>query len=152
MIYSSTTVGSHAKYFCNDGYYLVGIRFRKCEETGWTDKAPICKRKAVQLFINFPVFCTDKGLNLDQIKSYNCTRMIIHCHTLIHVAILCDRLPSLKYGRIRLSYGYRWHSVATHTCDWGYQFKKDHSDIKRVCQEDGSWSGSPPLCIRKSLY
>lgn len=65
------------------------------------------------------------------------------------VAILCDHLPSLKYGRIRLSYGYRWNSIATHSCNWGYQLKKDHGDVKRVCQDDGSWSGSPPLCIRK---
>ena len=75
--------------------------------------------------------------------------IILTLYKIHFAAILCDRLPSLKYGRIRLSYGYKWNSVATHSCNWGYQFKKDHGDVKRVCQEDGSWSGSPPLCIRK---
>lgn len=44
VIHSSLEVGSYAKYFCNEGYYLVGVKFRKCEEEGWTDKAPVCKR------------------------------------------------------------------------------------------------------------
>ena len=45
VTYSSRSIGSYAQYSCNDGYYLVGVTSRKCEVSGWTDKAPICKRK-----------------------------------------------------------------------------------------------------------
>ena len=55
VIYSSATIGSYAKYFCKDGYYLVGIRFRKCEETGWTGEAPICKCKELYCYNKFEV-------------------------------------------------------------------------------------------------
>ena len=47
VTYSSLSIGSYAHYSCNDGYYIVGATSRKCEASGWTDKAPICKRKLI---------------------------------------------------------------------------------------------------------
>ena len=41
----SLSIGSYAHYSCNDGYFIVGATSRKCEASGWTGKAPICKCK-----------------------------------------------------------------------------------------------------------
>ena len=45
VVVSGQTLGSFAKYSCNDGYVLVGFRFRKCLTTGWSGDAPFCKRE-----------------------------------------------------------------------------------------------------------
>ena len=34
-------------------------------------------------------------------------------------------------------------SVATHSCDSGYNLRGDNT---RICQSDGTWSGSAPTC------
>ena len=81
-----------------------------------------------------------------------CHHILISVNAILNfAAIICDKLPSLKHGRIRHSNGYRWNSVASYRCDWDYSFKKDHGDVRRVCEDDGSWSGSPPLCFRKFI-
>lgn len=45
VTYTSRSIGSYAIYACDDGFYLQGIMMRKCEASGWTGEAPICKRK-----------------------------------------------------------------------------------------------------------
>ena len=45
VLHDGTAVGAHAKYFCDEGFYLVGDRFRECLESGWSGEAPICKCK-----------------------------------------------------------------------------------------------------------
>ena len=48
VTYTSLSIGSYAHYSCNDGYFIVGVTSRRCEASGWTDKAPICKRELIQ--------------------------------------------------------------------------------------------------------
>ena len=65
-------------------------------------------------------------------------------------ALLCEPLPPLEHGSIELSNGNRVNSVATYSCDRGYTFKRAIGNTRRTCNEDRSWSGSAPICIRKS--
>lgn len=56
-------VGSHAKYNCDQGFYLSGPRFRTCQLMGWTDTTPKCLRKIYIASCCVPqVF----GIKLDQ--------------------------------------------------------------------------------------
>ena len=43
VIVTGTTLGLFAKYFCNDGFTLVGFKLRRCSHSLWTGKEPTCK-------------------------------------------------------------------------------------------------------------
>ena len=46
--YNSTVEGSTANYRCNEGYILVGIIQRVCNDSGqWLGGVPECQRKLV---------------------------------------------------------------------------------------------------------
>ena len=38
--------GDRADYSCNDGFRLVGVQWRTCQDDGkWTEEAPTCESK-----------------------------------------------------------------------------------------------------------
>lgn len=46
VAYISTSVGSKAKYSCQEHYTLVGARVRVCLANGnWAPRLPVCKRR-----------------------------------------------------------------------------------------------------------
>ncbi len=45
VLHNGTALFAVAKYFCEESFYLVGDRFRRCVESGWTGNTPVCKRK-----------------------------------------------------------------------------------------------------------
>ena len=132
----------------------MGSESRTCQSNGnWQPEIPDCRRKEI---------CP---------SPHTFTYTHTHTHTHIHIhmsstnililslydeyflsvlALACVDLPHLEHGAIQHSNGNKLNSVATYICDSGYQFKKGHGDIKRVCK-GGLWSGSPPLCIRKLI-
>ena len=41
-----TSFGSVARYECNNGFVLIGIPIRSCDEDGnWSGEAPVCQSK-----------------------------------------------------------------------------------------------------------
>ena len=70
----------------------------------------------------------------------------------ILTAIRCRQLPALDHGRVSYSSNdYDYGSVATFSCDTGYQLQ---GTSQRTCHEGvrqaGSWSGTQPSCHSKS--
>ncbi len=51
-------------------------------------------------------------------------------------------------GRVTFT-GITVYSMATYECDSGFGIK---GAINRMCQKDGTWSGSNPTCERKSVF
>lgn len=71
VITKGRKVGSYAKYVCDMKHYLVGNKFRKCLETGWTGEDPVCKRTLVMIL---PCLITHTVL-------YNYETFLILCNT-----------------------------------------------------------------------
>ena len=64
-------------------------------------------------------------------------------------AIICSHLANPKNGAVTLT-GIRFMSVATYSCSSSFQLVGQESI---TCQEDGEWSGEPPVCIqRKAIH
>ena len=63
-------------------------------------------------------------------------------HFRVWAAITCDGLMSPYHGRVQWS-SLSLNSVATYTCSVGFVLEGAR---ERTCQENGQWSGVPPLC------
>ena len=133
VTFIARTVGSFAKYVCNNGYILSGNRFRKCETTGWTGEAPTCKPEGENFvkFITFNVYIICKHFELHVSYNYPLVRT-------------CDNLRDPANGDVDQS-GNRPGSTATYTCDRGYVLV---GQARRSCKNNGEWSGKAPTCRR----
>ena len=59
----------------------------------------------------------------------------------------CERLPDPENGVVDTSEGREVGSLATYTCNIGFQL---FGDASRVCGDDGMWNGSEPECRGKN--
>ena len=66
----------------------------------------------------------------------------------VFLGINCGSPGTLENGMVTNN-GTFVTSVATFTCDFGYELI---GDTQRVCQSDGTWSNMVPRCDRKLLY
>ena len=60
----------------------------------------------------------------------------------------CGDLDDPAFGSVRLS-GTSVGSIAGYSCSVGYQLD---GGATRVCQPNGEWSGSAPICRRMHLF
>ena len=58
----------------------------------------------------------------------------------------CSDLAAPLYGSVTVD-GTTTGSTASYSCDDGYELV---GDVMRVCMSDSEWSGTPPVCLRKS--
>ena len=58
----------------------------------------------------------------------------------------CGPLPDIPNGQVDISPDTNIGSSAVYACDFGYVLVGDE---KRYCQDDGTWSGQEPICVRK---
>ncbi|XP_077164501.1 sushi repeat-containing protein SRPX2 [Paroedura picta] len=58
--------------------------------------------------------------------------------------IRCHTLPALYRGSYQCSNGVKLDSQCSYTCPLGYHLEGDR---RRMCLEDGHWSGSDPICV-----
>ena len=66
-------------------------------------------------------------------------------HCILHIIsteILCEELQNPTNGQVSMT-GQSIGSIATYTCDSGYELIGDDT---RTC-EDGVWTGQEPTCI-----
>ena len=56
--------------------------------------------------------------------------------------VMCPELPDPSNGAVVVS-GLTVGSTASYTCDAGFELSEN---ILRMCEVDGIWSGSEPLC------
>ena len=118
-------VGSVATHSCNDGYVINGTPNRTCEALGrWNGSAN----------------CTG-----EQYYLYSCYKLNVRSYVCYHsdVSLTCPPLSLLSHGNIFKTNGSMMGSLATYTCDFGYQL--NGTNDKRLC-EDGQWTGMELIC------
>ena len=71
--------------------------------------------------------------------------VFIYCY--MHTLVDCGSLENPTNGQVDFTATFGG-SIANYTCNQGYLLCGAES---RICQSNGSWSGSPPDCISK-LY
>lgn len=65
-------------------------------------------------------------------------------------AVDCGQPPSAMNGQVSTT-ATTFQSVATYTCDMGYQFASGAQEMMLMCQDNMMWSGPAPECQRKSV-
>ena len=70
------------------------------------------------------------------------------CITVYFVSVVvdCGPLHDPDNGMVDTSRGTTYNSRATYACDSGYNLNGTDS---RICQSDGMWSATEPVCNRK---
>ena len=58
----------------------------------------------------------------------------------------CNTPPQPANGRVTYS-ATTYNSVATYSCNGGYEFSGGSVTIQRSCLANGAWSGSTPSCM-----
>lgn len=117
-----TGENAEAFYKCHWGYRLRGHSLRTCLRNGsWTFTDPVCE-----------------GI-INAIKT-----VLLRYVTLVHKLIGCGALPVLQNGEVHLLTRHGYGATVHYVCNVGYVLNTNSS--RRVCQEDGLWSGSDPTC------
>ena len=154
--------GDTATYSCNTNYELSGARTRICQNDGsWSGRAPTCTRIVCS---NLPnpsngQVTFSSGVFVGSRATYTCdsgylisgqsTRTCQGDGTWTGTAptcriIRCGDLSNPSNGRVSISDNIVG-GIATYRCNSGYSL--DGSET-RICQNDGSWSGNAPTCVR----
>jgi CUB/sushi domain-containing protein len=159
--FTSTKFRARASYLCNDGFQLIGDSTRMCEADGsWSGHAPFCQ--SVFCFEIFPPengeLHLSKGNSPGSIATYSCNvgyqllgNEERHCKNDGHwsgsdpfcQSAGCGSLADILNGQISLSKGASFGSIATYTCDSGYELVGKST---RECSTGGRWSGTRPIC------
>ncbi|KAF7988440.1 hypothetical protein HCN44_001013 [Aphidius gifuensis] len=161
IVGNKRTLGSTIDYTCPDGYMLVGLKSRVCEENGfWSGKPPTCKYVDcgyLKEFDNGIISLTDKRTTYGAVAEYSCKNN----YTLIGDAQRrcgdggiwsghqpqclfdwCPDPPEIIGGVISID-GKRAGSTATYTCQSGFILFGDNI---LTCEIGGDWSGKAPQC------
>ncbi|XP_053408096.1 sushi, von Willebrand factor type A, EGF and pentraxin domain-containing protein 1-like [Mercenaria mercenaria] len=161
---NGTVFNSIAEFTCNTGYRLSGPRMRTCSDSGkWKPKQGTkCLLYDCGMLQN-PVngnVDQSSGTTYGQTVQFSCSvgyeifgssqAICMADGTWSNAAPLCQvtdcgGLSSPDNGLVSASQT-TFGQVATYTCAEGYSLSGTSS---RICQPDGSWSSSPPLCLVK---
>ena len=154
--------GDRASYTCNSGYELVGQSTRTCQNNGeWSGDAPTCTQIVCPNLSNPPNgrVSLSTGVFIGSRATYTCdsgyslvgvsTRVCQNDGTWSGRApicriIRCGGLNSPSNGLVTIINDTPG-GTAVYTCNSGYTLVGRDT---RTCQDDGSWSGIPPICRR----
>ncbi|CAH1774655.1 unnamed protein product [Owenia fusiformis] len=166
---SGNDVGSVATYTCDIGYNLVGEATRTCQpDQTWSGTTPQCQgggktacgnpgapANGAIIGNNFNFGQTVKfvcnigyelagqdSLTCQQDGTWNGDRPTC---TLVQCDIQEVSTPPLN-GNVRVD-GSKFGDVAIYTCNPGYILVGDN----RICDSDGTWTGSTPQCISEII-
>ena len=67
-------------------------------------------------------------------------------YAFISTVVDCRTLNTTMNGQVSHLNGTTFGQTATYSCNTGYNLVGDST---RMCQADGMWSGSEPICISK---
>ncbi|CAI8052865.1 CUB and sushi domain-containing protein 3 [Geodia barretti] len=151
-----------ATYACETGFNLVGMSERVCQSDGtWSGSAPTCNIVECPT-LNDPDNGNLKlsGNNFGQTAEYTCNtgfsligESILMCgadgqwigNPPVCEVVQCPTLNSPMNGSVLISgtgVGV-YQETATYACKTGFNLV---GSLERVCQSDGTWSGSAPTC------
>ena len=85
---------------------------------------------------------------VSSIYSLNCCSVCVIYDNYIHAGRRCEVL-TIKNGDVTTDLGfYVEGALATYTCKFGYELITT-SNLSRVCQSNGQWNGTDPMCLSK---
>ncbi|CAG2242985.1 CSMD [Mytilus edulis] len=151
-------------YACNTGYELKsGDRTRQCQDDkAWSGSPPVCEVVACPDLapVNFATITAETGKNYQdrityacntgyELKSGDLTRQCQDDKTWsgsppVCEVIACPDLAPVHFATITAETGKNYQDRITYACNTGYELKS--GDLTRQCQDDKTWSGSPPVC------
>uniref|UniRef100_F6PWZ1 Uncharacterized protein n=1 Tax=Ciona intestinalis TaxID=7719 RepID=F6PWZ1_CIOIN len=152
---------SDCQFICDIGYELVGTNFRSCGGEGvWSGREVTCVLIVCDLLsvpdhgrmtcsnqANYHSRCSftcDIGYEIVGSSSRTCLESSDWSGVTTSCSVVtCPVLPSPNHGRKSCSEENRYLSECQYVCDVGFD---RHGSENRVCQEDGTWSGSPVGC------
>ncbi|GFO45609.1 sushi, von Willebrand factor type a, egf and pentraxin domain-containing protein 1-like [Plakobranchus ocellatus] len=169
---TANMAGGRARYFCQQGYFLVGSGERICQEDGtWSGRQPSCKK----------VVCgpppkienAEHDAPSDQVSfaggtqlSYSCRfgyfrdgspRAIcngqrgmwdgpnMQCRGGFKTRD-CENPGEIENGWRDTGYRFTYPAKVTYHCDEGFEMKRSASPY-RTCEANGEWSGELPECL-----
>ena len=118
-------------FTCNTGYELTGSDTRTCQSDGsWSGSETMCVRGA---------------LNIG-----SCI-LNISCHGYVYSLVSCSSLTNPSNGVINCSLGddgiFSYEDVCMYSCNNGYELVYE----TRMCQSNGSWSGTDDVCRKGNV-
>ncbi|XP_074648572.1 complement component receptor 1-like protein [Tubulanus polymorphus] len=160
LIGRNFSVGSKVYYECIKGHRLVGKADSIClENSTWSDEKPKCIPVSCSVLLDPEngVVSVD-GTSFGNLATYECLpgfrlngSRAVQCSftgTWSQKAPTCEQFkcPTADvnaYSQVLYS-GKRFGDKAVYSCDTGYEL----SGLRqRLCLEDGTWEGEPPLCL-----
>ncbi|CAG2242997.1 CSMD [Mytilus edulis] len=163
-------------YACNTGYELKsGDLTRQCQDDKtWSESPPVCEIVACPDLapVNFATITAETGKNYQGTITYDCntgyelksgdlTRQCqddktwsgsppqlyelyeLEFNTIVEI-VACPDLAPVHFATITAETGKNYQGTITYACNTGYELKS--GDLTRQCQDDKTWSGSPPVC------
>lgn len=132
--------GSMLIYNCPEGYYPYPALTRLCQPNGTWRPAP--KRFAPQKCRS--KWCEDVSHFVSGCLLYMITKTILFCFAVVE----CPDPNVLEYGDVfPPQEKYFVDNETTYECYSGYTLR---GSSRRVCLQNGKWSGSTPICSRDS--
>ena len=151
VTHASTRHPSSATYGCDNGYSLVGSASRRCQANeAWSGPAPTCKGKpcaaapvigngtaTIQGDGNFPssiTYACNSGYGLEGTAASACAATTLQWKDASPTCrpLACATLSNPTNGRVSRSLNGLYPSVATYSCDAGYERK--FGSLSRSCQ------------------
>ena len=103
------------------------------------DQSQLAQVKSCRLYT---ICCSDSCFRCD-VKSEIFSTMLFSS-----IVRDCQSLPNITNGAVDLSGGTTFSSVATYSCDGGYELQ---GDPVRMCSESAVWNGTEPTCTGNTL-
>lgn len=156
--------GSRCSFTCDRGFKIDGEETLECTDEGWNYGAPKCMQITCSRLIqpnNGRVSCTNGEL-FDSICSFTCSdgfKRIGADHAKctdkgwdnvppVCEQITCPAIPKIKNGNIFCSKDNIVGSGCLVLCDNGYDLPPGVQNAPVLCQDTGTWSGTPAACKR----
>ena len=137
IIQPSRTVGSLSVHQCNDGFTLAGEVTRQCTRSGdWSGAPPTCTRKLPLLIASSFALFTGRLIVV--------TVLLSRSFPGDAGTTACPVLLPPSDGNIDITVTTPGATV-TYSCNSGYRLD---GPMMRTCMDNGSWSGSDPICNR----
>uniref|UniRef100_A0A8C3EX58 Sushi, von Willebrand factor type A, EGF and pentraxin domain-containing protein 1 n=1 Tax=Corvus moneduloides TaxID=1196302 RepID=A0A8C3EX58_CORMO len=156
---TENTLGSAVRYTCKPGFTLVGSDIRLClPSREWSHTAPYCKA----IMCNSPTQPMNgkirgKNYTFESVVYYECDpgyqlngpaeRRCLESQKWdgsepICIPVSCSPPPVLENGQVT-GEDYTFQRHTEYSCNEGFLLDGDR---RRVCLENGSWSGISPVC------
>ncbi|XP_043931977.1 uncharacterized protein LOC122805775 [Protopterus annectens] len=157
------TFGAVARFYCDDGYNLIGRSYRTCLADGWDYQNPSCEALTCDEPPSIKdgthdLYFNGGDIQLGQVVTYKCQKGKLVGEKSIFCTskgtwsgdppkCIVSKCPNIdvQHGRKTSNFGpnYEYGDLVTYDCKRGYNLRGS-SQIK--CEENDIWTPAPPTC------